>query len=764
MKRFSAAVFVIMLAVCVIAAAIELDEAPAVAGEWGYRPDDGAKPDQNPPGFTWRACDDAASYTLQVARDTDFKDVVYNNESIRWNAHCPPTTLPEGRLYWRYSAQDAEGHRTAWSRTRAFDVTSEAVAFPCPTTDDLLARMPAEHPRLFFRPEDVARFRELAGGALAERWNGLRAQADALLEKAPDVSEPPLYPEGVQRLSKEWKSIWWGNRERVVAVADGAALLAFVYRVSGEDKYAQAARDLVMAMTKWDPEGSTKYDYNDEAAMPALYMTSRAYTWAYPAFSEADRAAVAEMMRARGAQAFHCLRRSHHLWRPFGSHNNRCWHYLGELAITFYGEIPEAREWLDYAMTVFFTCYPAWGDADGGWHEGVSYWSSYTSRVMWWGQVIHAAFGIDMFVRPFYHHVGDYPMYAMPPGSETGGFGDLASHMTAKRAAPLVAQLAVGAKNPYWQWYVDENGGGLPGGYFGFICAAHAAGLDAASPEALPTSKAFYGTGLAFLNSNLLNGKENVQIHFKSSPFGRQSHGYNANNAFLLNIGGREALVRSGERDVHGSPHHVKWMWDSRSDNAILVNGEGQTKHSPASTGRITAFETSAQVDLVVGEAGGSYDTLERWTRRIVFLKPHAVVIHDVLEANDPSSYTWCLHARAPFTINEDFVTLETNDRAISVRFLEPRGLSMTQTDVTEPPPAEWYTAKRDEWHLWAETREKSATMQFVTLIEIGEGVSARFDAETRQAVVTTPAGEATITCAPEALRVEGCGVTWEAR
>ncbi|MGH7959112.1 MAG: hypothetical protein ACREH8_19190 [Opitutaceae bacterium] len=34
-------------------------------------------------------------------------------------------------------------------------------------------------------------------------------------------------------------------------------------------------------------------------------------------------------------------------------------------------------------------------DDDGGWHEGVSYWSGYQSKAVWWLQVAQSALGID---------------------------------------------------------------------------------------------------------------------------------------------------------------------------------------------------------------------------------------------------------------------------------------------------------------------------------------------------------------------------------
>jgi len=75
-------------------------------------------------------------------------------------------------------------------------------------------------------------------------------------------------------------------------------------------------------------------------------------------------------------------------------------------------------------MNVFYNTYPVWCDDDGGWHEGISYWSSYQSRFTWWADVMRQAFGVDAFDKPYYSRAGYYAMYLMPPGKVGGGFGD----------------------------------------------------------------------------------------------------------------------------------------------------------------------------------------------------------------------------------------------------------------------------------------------------------------------------------------------------
>lgn len=735
------------------AGALELDESPAEPGDWGYRPETGTQPATNPPGFTWRPCKDAVAYHLQVAADETFEKVAYEKPGIRWSAHRPSIVFEPGEYFWRYAALGEDGDRTDWSTVRQFTASGEAVEFPMPPASELIERMPAEHPRLFFRPEDIPTLREHAQGDFKKQFDSLIKSADKLLENPPDTAEPPLYPEGTKRLSDEWRKIWWGNRVYTQKLTDGAATLAFVYRLTADEKYGQAARELLLAFAEWDPKGSTNYRYNDEAAMPAMYYPSRAYSWVYPLLSEEDREKVAKVMHVRGQDCFNHLRGRSHLWHPYASHSNRAWHWLGEVAIAFHGDFDDTATWLDYAMTILGTTYPVWSDSDGGWHEGLAYWSSYLGRFTYWADVVDAAFGMDVYRMPFFSNVGNYGMYLMPPGTQHGGFGDQTTTMDSSRIASVMAVFAASADNPYWQWYADVHDASVGSGYAGFLRHIKATAIEAKTPEDLPLSIAFRDVGLAVLNTNLLDGKDNIQIHFKSSPkFGRQSHGYNSNNAFLLNIDGQPVFLRTGRRDIYGSPHHKDWMWHTQSDNAILVNGESQIKHSSSARGELIAFHTSSALDVVAGEAGESYENLDSWKRRIVFFKSHKTLthflIHDVLRAPEPSTYQWMLHTKGAMTIEGNHVSWEGEPGRVDVEFLYPDTLGITQTDQYDPPPKASRGWDLGEWHLTAEPHEKAVQQEFLTLVTVNKA-NVRIDADKsslpRDVSLTLPTGTATV-------------------
>ena len=61
-------------------------------------------------------------------------------------------------------------------------------------------------------------------------------------------------------------------------------------------------------------------------------------------------------------------------------------------------------------MNFYFCVYPVWGDDDGGWYEGISYWREYLDRFFWWGDILENTFGIDIRRKPFFAKTGYYGM------------------------------------------------------------------------------------------------------------------------------------------------------------------------------------------------------------------------------------------------------------------------------------------------------------------------------------------------------------------
>ena len=714
MKNFEAFWVLCLLGLAVSLHALSVAEPSPADDEWGFRPGSGELLKTNPSPFVWKEQKNAVSYDLEYSADPDFKEPV-KVYALKWNLHCPSSLMNVGKWHWRVRFTDSTGNRSSWSSIRTFEISAGADRNPMPEKADLFSMIPAKHPRIFLRPEDIPVLKNRSSSDLKEEYQELIKQCEALKASPPDTREPQKYPDNVKRPSKEWIDMWWGNRIKVLNSLGKAAVLGFGYQISGDRSYGELAKKILLDAAEWDPRGSTSILYNDEAGMPYVSRFSRTYSFIYDLLSEEEKTKCREAVRIRANDAFNGLYPKH-FYRPYNSHNNRLWHFLGEAGLVFYNEIPEAENWLWAAMNVYFCVYPVWGDEDGGWNEGIWYWYQYQERFFWWGDIMKKAFNINIAAKSFYSQTGYFAMYLMPPGSGDGGFGDL-SELARRQHGHVMLALSTFTGNPYWKWYAEQLSPLTQEDiYIAFMRSSYPQ-VKAKAPSDLPSSKLFRGTGLACLNTNLLDGKKNVQILFKSSPMGTPSHGYDANNSFLLNVFGERLLLRSGLRDNWGSDFHRNWMWDTKSENCITVNGESQIKASKSARGEITGFHTGKYFDYVAGEAAASYGgKLKSFKRQILFCKPSAILIVDSLAALEPSTFSWKLHAANEMKINSQHdVRVVNKDAACRVDFLYPEALAVSQTDKFEPALPVY--VKLVQYHLSADIPDKLTDACFITLI-----------------------------------------------
>jgi hypothetical protein len=688
----------------------EIDR-PARAEEWGYRPEDGTRVLVNPPAFSWVPAKGAPVYEVQWARKADFSGAE-TVAGLKWTVYTHSAALKPGEYRWRYRAS-VGGQAAEWSRARRFTVPREAPEFPQPPLAVARARIAKDHPRTFVRGEDLPRLREYSRGAGKAAWEALLARAEQLSKSEP-TPEPPVKASARDPQTNQY---WWSNRLQTLKAAYEAEVLAFVWLLTGDERWRAPARKYILKLAAWDPDGSTNFKLNCEAAKPLTHRLARVYDWGYGVLSEAERAEVRRTIVRRGTDAWvsgEVRQGGGHLAEPYNSHGNRMWHKLAESAVALAGEAPEADAWLEYALAKYFAAYPVWSDDDGGWHEGLSYWAGYMVKTTWWMHLARASLGIDPFRKPFFRHFADYALYTAPPGSPDMGFGDL-SYRPPSPGWGFVHYFIREVKNPYWAWWAgqwkirDEPDEPVLGFLWGETPA-----VAPRAPSALPASKLFRGTGVAVMNATLMNSADNVQVRFKSSPMGGRSHGHEPHNSFTLNAYGEQLLVNNAYRDLHGSPFHSRWVWQTRAQNALLVNGAGQKPHAADLGGRIVAAEFRDGVDYVAGEAAASYEgKLKHYLRHVVFVKPDVVVMVDDAEAAAPAPFQWMLHGLNEFKVDEaaQQLRLERGGAGVTVDYAAGQPLSFKQWTGYDPEPDLRYlkSVGREglppQWHVEAAAR-----------------------------------------------------------
>jgi len=698
----------------------EVSNREPLPAEIGYRPADGAATKMNPPSLTWLHERDAKTYAVEWSAKEDFTDAVAVR-GIPWNTYTHRETLAPGAYRWRYRFADAAGRDSGWSAVRRFTVPADAVSFPMPTRAEQRERVPKGHPRLFLRPEDLPRLKEASRGKAAKSFAKLRDEADRLLG-APPTPEPATM--GDLRDPKTAAN-WMPNRVQTLKACQEAETLAFVYLLTGEKPYGEAARRWLLHLASWKLDGPTNFSVNCEAAKPMLHRPMRAYDWAYEALTPEDREKLRDVWRRRAQDAWKSREVGEgvgHLNSPYSSHGQRTFHKLGECAIALLGDVPEAETWLDYAVNKFYATFPVWSDDDGGWHQGVSYWAGYVNKDVWWLQVARSALGIDGFKKPYFAQVGDYPLYVAPPNSPNCGFGDLSNRTPSEGWGGFMEyflrSMSGHERSRTWRWWCERWGMTGEGGILGFLYETNLGPLPEPKPPVdFPPSKVFRGTGVASLHVTLLDSRDDVHVLFKSSPFGTQSHGHNSQNSFQLNAYGEALLPACVYRDLHGSKFHTGWCHETVSQNAVLVDGRGQVKYRAAPDGRIVDARLSPAWDYVQGDATDAYGgRLVRYRRHILFAKPDFVVLYDDLSAKDPAAFQFMLHAHQAFEIDEKDARLSVNlpKAGATVRYLSPAPLAFRQWDGYDPRPTREFP---NMWHVEASTRDKRAELGMLTVI-----------------------------------------------
>ncbi|MGI6544518.1 MAG: DUF4962 domain-containing protein [Limnochordia bacterium] len=687
-----------------------------------YAPADGAVVTTNPPSFIWVPVSGAASYTLEFSTSPTFAPAeTITVRNIDLSIYTPDKTLDNSKTwYWRLSAVDRNGKQSPYTNVRAFNIDANAVELPLPPLDQVRAAIPKEHPRLFVTPDTLEDFKGKPAKEPLFRvlWNGINVNSISYRFAILPDEPPHCYPNGV------WDVNLWRQYTITTAATQKMETLAFAYMMTGDKEVGEAARKWMLHIASWDPgpNGATSAKINDESSMPILYQMSRAYTWAYDALSEADRQKIREVMRIRGNEAYQILKARPFEYRPYGSHAGRSLGFLGEAAIAFLDEIPEAAEWFDYVVRIFYAVYPAWGKDAGGWAEGHAYWTSYMNRVFWFVDAFQAATGLNLYEKAFFKNTGTFKLYTQPPYSTMGPFGDFADRGPTSSDGNVMGHLAAVYGNPYYKWYAEATGSIVEMGVMGYIRAYlhDRLATQSQSPLELPPSAYFSDIGWVVFHKQLGDTKGDLQFMFKSSPYGSYSHSFADQNTFTLEAYGEPLAISSGYRPWYGSIHHSQYTKTTQAHNGLLVNGQGQIPQSLAAKGNILSFINGQSFDYTAGDAAQAYSRslLDRYVRHAVYLRPDLYVVFDDVAAPRDSSYTWLLHTYHQMEINEadHRIVFDTGKARLDTRLWSSSALQYKQTDQF-PVPLDEPMDKPVQWHLQATTMDRAQEAYFLAVL-----------------------------------------------
>ena len=455
--------------------------------------------------------------------------------------------------------------------------------------------------------------------------------------------------------------------------------LAIGGQVTQDAAMLARAKEWLLAAAEWDPMGVTSRAYTDEWAYRVTNALTWGYDWLHDQMTDEERAKVrgALMERTRDIAEHAIINAKIHLF-PYDSHAVRsvsltlvpaCIALLGE------EENDEAREWLDYCIEFLFTVYSPWGDSDGGWAEGTNYWMMGMAYLIDAANLLRSYTGLDLYKRPFFQNTGDFPLYCKAPNTRRATFGDDSTmgDLPCIKTGLNMRQYAGETGNGAYQWYYEElerlnpgtemafyNWGWWDTNFDDLVYHSSCPAVEATPPE--DGLRHFKGIGWVGVQHAMADPDNHIQLVFKSSPFGSISHSHGDQNAFCMAGYGEDLAIQSGYYVAFNSTMHRQWRRQTRSKNAILINGKGQyadkdKAKAMAATGKILAAEQHEDHVYIKGDATAAYQSLSPEVtlaeREIYFVRGSYFVIVDKVDAETPVTVDWLLHANQPYDLGK---------------------------------------------------------------------------------------------------------------
>lgn len=646
-----------------------------------YGPADGITVHENPPRFTWIPdIEETARYVLRVSSSPDFsaaETLVYDD--LKRNFFTPHQVLEPGTYYWSYALWN-EAKNTAsseWSGVRQFEIPAGLSPTPLSGPDTRFDRSSRAHPRLWLTPETLDVFQK-AVAADAEHcgWSTFYEKSVLPWIDRPVMAEPAPYPNN-QRTPPIWRQTYIDCQELLYAIRH----LAIAGHVLKDESLVEKAKAWLLSAAKWDPAGTTSRAYTDEWAFRVALALAWGYDWLYDNLSKEERDDVKKALLTRTREvAHHVFKNANIHVFPFDSHAVRAVSAVlipACLVLLDEDGCEEAREWLDCSIEFLFCVYSPWGDADGGWAEGPHYWMTGMAYLIDAANLLKNYTGIDLYSRPFFHKTGDFPLYTKAPDTRRATFGDDSTmgDLPCLKIGYNLRQFAGVTGNPAYQWYFDEVKRNDPGTEMAFynygwwdlnfdeLMYRHDwPTVEASAPGDDDKLRWFKGIGWAAIQHKMDDLNEHIHFVMKSSPFGSISHSHGDQNAFCLSAFGEDLAIQSGHYVAFNSSMHRTWRRQTRSKNAILINGKGQYADrdkalAMRATGLIDTAEAREDHIYARGDATEAYRSLSgevlKAVREVYFVHDSYFVFVDSIDTEAPVSIDWLIHANAPFSLGE---------------------------------------------------------------------------------------------------------------
>jgi len=550
------------------------------------------------------------------------------------------------------------------------------------------------HPRVYMTQADIDQLKEKARSE-KELW------ATALSRVRAMTTDPAPAPAQERRVQNE--------------VGLGIAEAAFVYKMTGDRKYFDAALKYIDAGISYDVWG---YTYNkpnvDLAAGHLLYGMGWGYDLLYNDLTPGQRTRIKDKLVKQA-------RLLHEFFKPkpgksYAYSQNHTFIPISGLAVTAYAlmdEVPEAKEWAATSRAIFDRVLATYSE-DGYFYESMEYWIFSMPWIVHYMDAHAQSTGEDLYKgMPGLENAHKYVAHITLPGGEFNfDYGDIyAGPVTRARKGNDYERERINGKfrTNYNILYnlATRYGNGEAQGVADWVKSKGQVNAEecwtfiwynpkikAVSINEQPKHHYFKDHGVVFWRSSWDDDAtawsfkagppegHATTAKVKTFPDWRLSSGHAHPDAggFIIWSKGKYLTGDSGYAGVPMTEHH----------NTITFEGIGQGKEGKGHDAfadvsydlmnqiRLTEVKFEGSTAVVTADLKSAYEPevgVEKFTRRFTFTDPGVFLVEDEIKTSKPRKIVSYLHSDTEIAKSEAGFEFEPGKPSLLVELIEPSGL-----------------------------------------------------------------------------------------
>lgn len=409
--------------------------------------------------------------------------------------------------------------------------------------------------------------------------------------------------------------------------------LGIAYALTGDEKYANKARELLLAYAakyKTYPIHDVKGKESTKGARVFAQTLDESVhligvAWAYdliynsPCLAAADKHQIENDFLRPATETI--------MRNDMRTSNWQTWHNAAVAAVGFCLQDEKLiAHALDGKSGVRFQLSHS-VLKDGFWNEGAPTYHFYSMNALQWTVLAAAAAGIDFYSDPVYKSLFDAPLYYAFPDLRLPAVND-STVISLTSENELYEPAYARYHDPAYLEVLSQKPRAS--------VEAFLFGVDELPADTTHTiqSKDFPGVGSAVLRQH--SADNDIYVHFKYGPHGG-GHGHYDKLSIILYACGRQLAPDPGAL-AYSVPLHAEWYRQTIAHNTVVVDGKMQLP----TTGKLTMFETKPGFSVAQAEC----DTASTGVllRRTVGVTPNYVIDVFSVESDTTHTYDWAYH------------------------------------------------------------------------------------------------------------------------